>query len=107
MPRGPKGEKRPADVIGNAVHVMRIATGESEESPQKSGVSVVVMLGQKPAQKHSRQKSGVRLRRRPLESAGDKNRPLLRGKRHFAPAVSVWSVVFYYANPHHSIGGSV
>ena len=31
MPRGPKGEKRPADVIGNAVHVMRIATGELEE----------------------------------------------------------------------------
>ena len=28
MPRGPKGEKRPADVIGNAVKVMRIATGE-------------------------------------------------------------------------------
>src|SRR5258705_5491579 len=27
----PKGEKRPADVIGNAVHVMRIATGEIEE----------------------------------------------------------------------------
>ncbi len=26
--RGPKGEKRPADVIGNAVKVMRIATGE-------------------------------------------------------------------------------
>ncbi len=32
MPRGPKGEKRPADVIGNAVHVMRIATGEIEEN---------------------------------------------------------------------------
>ena len=31
MPRGPKGEKRSADVIGNAVHVMRIATGEIEE----------------------------------------------------------------------------
>jgi hypothetical protein len=31
MPRGPKGEKRPVDVIGNAVHVMRIATGEVEE----------------------------------------------------------------------------
>jgi hypothetical protein len=31
MPRGPKGEKRPADVIGNAVHVMRIATGEVQE----------------------------------------------------------------------------
>ncbi len=31
MPTGPKGQKRPADVIGNAVHVMRIATGEIEE----------------------------------------------------------------------------
>ena len=31
MPRGPKGEKRPADVIGNAVRVMQIATGEIEE----------------------------------------------------------------------------
>jgi hypothetical protein len=34
MPRGPKGEKRPADVIGNAVHVMRIATGDVEEVPE-------------------------------------------------------------------------
>jgi hypothetical protein len=32
MPRGPRGEKRPADVIGNAVRVMRIATGEEEEA---------------------------------------------------------------------------
>ena len=31
MPRGPRGERRPADVIGNAVKVMRIATGEIEE----------------------------------------------------------------------------
>jgi hypothetical protein len=31
MPRGPKGEKRPADVIGAAVKVMRIATGEEPE----------------------------------------------------------------------------
>jgi hypothetical protein len=26
MPRGPKGEKRPADVNGNALHFKRIAT---------------------------------------------------------------------------------
>ena len=32
MLRGPKGERRPADVIGNAVHVMRIATGEIEDA---------------------------------------------------------------------------
>ena len=31
MPSGPRGEKRPADVIGNAVKVMRIATGEETE----------------------------------------------------------------------------
>ena len=31
MPRGPKGEKRPGDVIGAAVMVGRIATGETVE----------------------------------------------------------------------------
>lgn len=31
MPKGPKGQKRPSDVIGNAVKVMKIATGEEEE----------------------------------------------------------------------------
>ncbi len=35
MPKGPRGEKRPADVIGNAVKVMRIATGEEEENLEK------------------------------------------------------------------------
>jgi len=41
MPRGPKGEKRPADVIGNAVKVMRIATGEEEDDadPVKSAAA--------------------------------------------------------------------
>jgi hypothetical protein len=32
MPTGPKGQKRPADVISNAVTVMKIATGEVDES---------------------------------------------------------------------------
>jgi hypothetical protein len=31
MPKGPKGHKRSADVISNAVKVMRISTGEEEE----------------------------------------------------------------------------
>ena len=51
MPRGPKGEKRPADVIGNAVHVMRIATGEVEErepTPEEQGKdSAAAALGRK------------------------------------------------------------
>ena len=38
MPRGPNGEKRPADVIGGAITVAKIATGEIEETPvKKSG----------------------------------------------------------------------
>jgi hypothetical protein len=37
MPTGPKGEKRPADVIGNADHVMRILTGEVEETIPDDG----------------------------------------------------------------------
>jgi hypothetical protein len=37
MPRGPKGEKRPADVIGVAIMVAKIATGEiEEETPAKT-----------------------------------------------------------------------
>lgn len=32
MPKTPKGHKRPADVASNAVHVMKIATGEIDES---------------------------------------------------------------------------
>lgn len=31
MPKGPKGERRPADVIGAAILVGRIATGEAED----------------------------------------------------------------------------
>lgn len=37
MPKGPKGEKRPADVIGNAVRVMRIATGEEADTIADEG----------------------------------------------------------------------
>ena len=31
MPTGPKGQKRRGDVLGNAIKVARIATGEEEE----------------------------------------------------------------------------
>lgn len=48
MPNGPKGQKRPADVIGNAVHVMKIATGEIEETMTEDGKSrAAVELGRK------------------------------------------------------------
>jgi hypothetical protein len=35
MPKGPKGEKRPADVVGAAVMIAKIATGEVEDKVQK------------------------------------------------------------------------
>jgi hypothetical protein len=51
MPTGPKGEKRPADVIGNAVHVMRVLTGEIEDTvptPESEGKDpAAVTLGRK------------------------------------------------------------
>lgn len=37
MPKGPKGQKRPADVIGNAIKVARIATGEETDFPADDG----------------------------------------------------------------------
>ncbi len=48
MPKGPKGEKRPADVIGAAVKVMQIATGEIEEDLDDNGKNkAAVELGRK------------------------------------------------------------
>lgn len=49
MPTGPKGEKRPADVTSNAVHVMRLATGEIEEgaSPDDGKDPAAVAMGKK------------------------------------------------------------
>lgn len=35
MPKGPRGEKRPADVVGAAVMIGRIATGDAEDKPSK------------------------------------------------------------------------
>lgn len=37
MPKSPAGAKRPADVIGNAVHVMRVLTGEADDEAPDDG----------------------------------------------------------------------
>ena len=49
MPTGPKGEKRPADVVGAAIKVAKIATGEIEEDiDRETGKSKAAMeLGRK------------------------------------------------------------
>ena len=44
MPQGPKGERRPRDVIGNAVQVMRIARVQSSRQLEReAGRNVEVM----------------------------------------------------------------
>jgi hypothetical protein len=46
MPRGPNGEKRPADAIGNAVMIGRIATGEIDDLTTDDGKNAAaVALG--------------------------------------------------------------
>ena len=37
MPKGPQGQKRPADTVANAIHVAKILTGEIEEDMGDSG----------------------------------------------------------------------
>lgn len=46
MPRGPKGEKRPADVNARAVMIGKIATGEIEDMTTDDGKNAAaVALG--------------------------------------------------------------
>lgn len=45
MTGGPRGEKRPADLIGNAVRVARIATGEEEREATASAAAQLGKLG--------------------------------------------------------------
>lgn len=48
MPKGPKGQKRPADAIGRAVQIAQIATGEIEdETPDDSKDPAAKALGAK------------------------------------------------------------
>lgn len=49
MPKGPRGEKRPADAIGLAVMIGKIATGEIEDTPDstKSAAAQLGSLGGK------------------------------------------------------------
>lgn len=43
MPKGPSGQKRKADAIGNAVLVMKIATGQVEEAKDTRNPAAVAL----------------------------------------------------------------
>lgn len=44
MPKTPTGAKRPADVIGSAVHVIRIAIGQITEALERNALRVFEAL---------------------------------------------------------------
>jgi hypothetical protein len=46
MPKGPKGEKRPADAVARAVMIAKIATGEVEDEKEEL-TSAAAQLGRK------------------------------------------------------------
>lgn len=52
MPKGPNGEKRPADAIGLAVHIGKIATGEIEDE-RESLSSAAAEMGRKGGRKRA------------------------------------------------------
>lgn len=45
MPKGPRGEKRPADAVARAIMIAKIATGEIKEEPEIK--SAAAQLGSK------------------------------------------------------------
>jgi len=48
VPKGPNGQKRPADVIGNAVLIAKIATGEvDDDTPDDGKDKAAQALGKK------------------------------------------------------------
>ena len=52
MTKGPRGEKRPADAIGRAVMIAKIATGEIED--EREGLSsAAAQLGRKGGKKRA------------------------------------------------------
>lgn len=63
MPKGPKGEKRPADVVSNAIKVARIATGEEKESLTEDGKDqAAVSLGRKGGKARAKKLSAAERR---------------------------------------------
>jgi hypothetical protein len=70
MPKGPRGEKRPADVIGTAVKVMRIATGEVSETLKPKNAAAVE-LGKRGGAKGGRTRA-ARLSKKERSDAAKK-----------------------------------
>ncbi len=62
MPKGPKGEKRPADVIGTAIKVAKIATGEIEDDAADPAKDLMRRAGKKGGRARAKKLSPERRR---------------------------------------------
>lgn len=62
MARGPRGEKRPADVISAAIMAAKIATGEIIEAAEPQLKSAAAELGRKGGQSRAKSLSKKELR---------------------------------------------
>jgi hypothetical protein len=85
MPRGPKGQKRPVDAVGLAVHIMKIATGEIAETPTEDGKNkAAVELGRKGGLARAKslsKKRRVEIARQGAAAAAALHTAKTRGKR--------------------------
>lgn len=53
MPKGPSGEKRPADAIGRAVKIAKIAIGEIEDERDEKLSSAAAEMGRRGGKKRA------------------------------------------------------
>jgi hypothetical protein len=68
VPTGPKGQNRPPHVIGNAVKVMRIATGQETETDPAAGKNpTAVALGKLGGAKGGKARAALREVRRLMD----------------------------------------
>ena len=83
MPKGPKGEKRPADVIGNAVKIAKIATGELEDDVEDEGKNKAAQeLGRKGGKKGGKARAAKMTREERSAAARHAARERWRKKRN-------------------------
>lgn len=73
MPRGPKGERRPADVNARAVMIAKIATGEITETlPADGGKNAAAVALGRMGGKARAKKIGPRRRKQIARQAAEK-----------------------------------
>jgi hypothetical protein len=70
MRKTPKGHKRPADVVANPVHVMKVATGEIEERTEDGKNAAAVALGRKGGAARAKSLSAKKRREIAKRAAG-------------------------------------